>query len=417
MPDASDALAHAPRRPRDPRLDVFRGLGMFIIFVAHVPWNSWTDWIPARFGFSDAADMFVFCSGMASAIAFGRIFAEQGWWLGTARIALRVWQVYWAHIGSFLVVMALMVGADQALGVDHYVREELNLAGFFDEPRVHLLGLMTLTYVPNEFDILPMYLVVLAMTPAVMALARLHRGLAAAALLGLWLAAQSGLHLTADPMTGRAWFFNPFGWQIVFFTGFAFARGWLPPPPRDARLVLAAVVLVALAAPVSCQRGFSCFAVWGAMPVLGEVHDALGPAIDKVSMGPLRYIHFMAAAYLAFVAAGVGGARLRGPVAEVIRRVGQQTLAVFLAGLVAAQLMGIMLDLMGRTMLTTAFANLLGCALLIATAWIVAWFKAPPWRRPPSRRPGPAARDERPPAAPPASAPRPDGRRCLGDLA
>ena len=73
------AISDAGLRARDPRLDFFRGLGMFIILIAHIPWNSWTDWIPARFGFSDAADLFVFCSGMASALAFGRVFAEQGW--------------------------------------------------------------------------------------------------------------------------------------------------------------------------------------------------------------------------------------------------------------------------------------------------------------------------------------------------
>jgi len=337
---------------------------------------------------------------MASAIAFGRIFVEQGWWLGTARIAHRVWQVYWAHIGSFLVVMAMMVAADQALGVDHYVREELNLASFFDEPRIHLLGLMTLTYVPNYFDILPMYLAILAMVPVVVGLARLHKGLAAAAVLAAWVAAQFGLDFVADPMTGRPWFFNPFGWQIVFFTGFAFARGWLRPPPRDARLVVLAIVLVVLAAPVSCQHGFSCFAGWGTAPVLGDIHDALAPAIDKINMGPLRYVHFMATAYLAFVAVGVGGENLRGPVVEMFRRVGQQTLAVFLAGLVASQLMGILLDVIGRTVATTAFANLLGCAMLVATACIVAWFKAPPWRKPPAGRhehraaPGPAASTE-----------------------
>ena len=66
--------AAAQVRPRDPRLDFFRGLGMFIIFIAHLPWNSWALYIPARFGFSDATEIFVFCSGMASAIAFGRIF-------------------------------------------------------------------------------------------------------------------------------------------------------------------------------------------------------------------------------------------------------------------------------------------------------------------------------------------------------
>lgn len=398
MSVASEAAAPRPaKRPRDPRLDVFRGLGMFIIFVAHVPWNSWTSWIPARFGFSDAADMFVFCSGMASAIAFGRVFEDHAWAMGAARIAHRVWQVYWAHIGSFLAVMALMIAADQALGVDHYVREELNLASFFDEPRIHLMGLVTLTYIPNYFDILPMYLAILAMVPVVMAIARISRGLAALAVAGTWLAAQFGLNFTADPMSGRPWFFDPFGWQLVFFTGFAFAKGWLPPPPRDARLVAVAVGAVLLAAPFSCQHDFACFAGYGAFPVLGEVHDALGPWIDKITLGPLRYLHFMATAYLAFVAVGVGGARLRGPVSDMLQTVGRQTLAVFLAGLVASQLMGILLDVVGRGPVRTALANLLGFLLLFATAVVVAWFKSQPWRKPPAPRITPAV--ERPPAA------------------
>jgi len=56
--------ATAPR-VRDPRLDFFRGVAMFIILLAHTPGNPWTLWIPARFGFSDATEIFVFCSGMA----------------------------------------------------------------------------------------------------------------------------------------------------------------------------------------------------------------------------------------------------------------------------------------------------------------------------------------------------------------
>ncbi|MEM9096562.1 MAG: OpgC domain-containing protein, partial [Pseudomonadota bacterium] len=53
------------KKPRDLRLDFFRGLAMFIILLAHTPGNTWTLWIPARFGFSDATEIFVFCSGMA----------------------------------------------------------------------------------------------------------------------------------------------------------------------------------------------------------------------------------------------------------------------------------------------------------------------------------------------------------------
>ena len=78
---------------RDPRLDFFRGLTMLIIFIAHVPANSWNAFIPARFGFSSGAELFVFCSGFASALAFGGSFLRRGWALGAARILQRIWQI------------------------------------------------------------------------------------------------------------------------------------------------------------------------------------------------------------------------------------------------------------------------------------------------------------------------------------
>jgi hypothetical protein len=369
-------------RIRDPRLDFFRGIGMFIILVAHVPWNGLTDFIPARFGFSDAADMFVFCSGMASAIAFGRVFDQHGWGVGSLRILVRLWQIYWAHICSFLAVMAFMIAADQWLGVDHYVREELNLQSVLDEPRQHLLGLMTLRFLPNYFDILPMYLAILAMVPVVMALASANRWLVGLAVLASWTLAQTAwLDLSADAETRRGWFFNPFAWQLVFFTGFAFARHWLPTPPRRGWLVWASIAIVVLAIPVGCQSGFSCHAGFGHIPVLGEIHDSLGWLIGKTNFGPLRYLHFLATAHLAWIAVGERGARLVGPVADAFRQVGQQTLAVFLAGLVIAQALGVILDIIGRGIAPTLLVNAIGFAALFAVARIAAFAKAPPWSK------------------------------------
>ncbi|MDE2362936.1 MAG: OpgC domain-containing protein [Hyphomicrobiales bacterium] len=398
------------KRQRDPRLDFFRGLGMFIILIAHIPWNSWTDWIPARFGFSDAADLFVFCSGMASAIAFAPVFDHLGWLRGAARILYRVWQVYWAHIGSFFVVLALVCTVDAVLGGGRYAAD-LRIDPVLDDFRAYVGPIMTLRYVPNYFDILPMYLAILAMTPIVMALERIGKWAAIAAVLGCWLAAQFNLvSLTADSVSGRQWFFNPFGWELVFFSGFAFARGWLPAPPRDARLAIAALALVLLAAPVSCQTEFSCFALWGRAPVLGDVHIWLGPAIDKTAIGALRYLHFMATAYLAFLAVGPQGRNLHGWLAERIRRVGQQTLAVFLTGLVAAQALGMVLDRIGRGFVNDAAVNIAGCAILVAAAAIVTWFKSPPWRSLPKRSPASIAPKQdamREPLAPP-SIPRPE---------
>lgn len=379
------APLHPPVRQRDPRLDFFRGLGMFIIFIAHLPGNTWTLWIPARFGFSDATEIFVFCSGMASAIAFGKIFEQRGWWMGTARIAHRVWQVYWAHIGLFLVIAMMLaaVGATGWLEKDYV--GELNLWPFFNETLANLPGLMTLTYVPNYFDILPMYLVILAMIPVVMALGRISPFYAGAFVVTVWLAAGFDyLSLPAEPWSDRTWFFNPFGWQLVFFTGFAFMIGWLPAPPVNRALMILAGVIIVATVPFAYFRFFNAF------PELLVINKAMTPVIGKTDYGILRHVHFLAIAYLAWIAAGEGGYRLIasgawGKFVRLVQKVGQQSLAVFLTSLVVAQSMGIIRDQLGNTPMNQALTNLTGFAILIATAYTVAWFKSSPWK--PSSKP------------------------------
>ena len=497
------------RRPRDPRLDFFRGLAMFIILIAHTPGNTWTLWIPARFGFSDAADIFVFCSGMASALAFGAVFARRGWWLGAARIAFRVWQVYWAHIGVFLVTVAMLFAFDHfGLGF----RERPYVQGpyvvpLFSRTGEALVGLMTLTWVPGLFDILPMYLVILALVPVVM-LAHRFGGLAGAAafVLGLWLAAQLAgyartvepgeaggalgaaalalgerlqlLNPPASPFGDRVWFFNPFAWQLIFFSGFALGMGWLRPPPVDRRLVLLAAGYVLLVVPFAwfkIHQGLYLPAEWAVTGWIGAVREWSEPLWWKTWMGALRYAHFMALAYLAWVAVGPNGRRLSegfptprragptvlwlaalaaaatipyayvseiaalapaldrwilatlplvpgerigllqllhlmalvvlawaalGPAGRrwltrdavtravpVIRKVGTQSLAVFMVSIVLSQFNGWLLDWMeqehvwgARDVWTRALVNLWGFAVLIATAYTVSWFKRHPWR-------------------------------------
>jgi len=89
----------------------------------------------------------------------------RGLGIGSVRIGFRIWQVYWAHIGLFLFTAMSMVMLNNA-GFDarDYVGQ-LNLYPFFKNTEGNLIGLLTLTYVPNYFDILPMYLVILAMIP------------------------------------------------------------------------------------------------------------------------------------------------------------------------------------------------------------------------------------------------------------
>lgn len=373
MPDGS-RIEPGLQRPaqRDVRLDFFRGIGMFIIFIAHVPRNPWNDWIPARFGFSDATEIFVFCSGLASAIAFASVFDRAGFAMGVARVVHRCWQVYWCHIGLFLTAVSLMVGADHILGTGTQFASSLNLQRFLgEETGAAILGLFTLTYVPHLFDILPMYLVALALIPAMMAAARLGplAPLLVSAL--LWgIAWVGGVNFSAEPWGERGWFFDPLAWQAIFFTGFAFGRGWLPAPAIDRRLIGLAAAVVILAIPFAHP--------WG-RALLGESVAVPHALIDKTTFGPLRYLHFLALAYLAYAAAGDKGINLRGPFVALCCKVGQQSLAVFMAGIILSLIGGIVLTLTGYTLAFVTAVNLAGFAALIAVAYVVAWFKSKPW--------------------------------------
>ena len=318
---------------------------------------------------------------MASAVAFGDVFIRSGLAMGVARVAHRCWQVYWSHVATFLVVTALMVAADKIFATGGSYLDGLGLGvAFGSHASDAVLGLLSLTFVPHFFDILPMYLVILALLPCVVAAANVHKGLAAFAVVALWLAASSGrLDLPAEPWSmgtadAKTWFFNPFSWQLIFFSGFAFMRGWIPAPPVDNRLIAVCASLVLLTVPLAWNPALETF------ETLRDARAWLAPAIDKTYFGLLRFAHFLSLAYLAFVAAGEHGSRLRGRLVDVLRQLGQQSLAVFMSGLVLSFVASIALNYLGRGVLAVAIVNLGGIGVLVLIARVVAWFKSTPWQ-------------------------------------
>lgn len=373
--------ASPAKRPRDERLDVFRGLTMLIIFIAHVPANSWNAWIPARFGFSSGAELFVFCSGFASALAFGSTFVRRGWWLGTARILQRLWQVYWAHIALVVGLVALAALIDAALG-------RADLAAQFgplvSDPERALLGLVSLGWQPDYLDILPMYLVILALIPVAMGLRGLHPALPFLMVALLYaLVWTEGLNLTGNPWNGAGWFLNPFAWQAIFFIGFFIAMKWLPVPRlRERRLVIAAALFVAISVPFSF---WGIVEHWPAGKALREV--VLPGEWEKSQLHPLRILHFLALAYLVLSLIEPWRARLDRGVGHLLILIGRQSLATFLASIVLSRLAGTAADMAGQDAIVVALLNLAGFAAILAVACVVGWFKRAPWTgaAPPAR--------------------------------
>src|SRR5882762_8269351 len=115
---AADAIAQAaapatvltpavslPAGERELRIDLFRGLALWLIFIDHLSPDLLTWFTIRNYGFSDAAEIFIFISGYTAAFVYGRAMLESGFMVATARILRRVWQIYVAHV--FIVTIFL----------------------------------------------------------------------------------------------------------------------------------------------------------------------------------------------------------------------------------------------------------------------------------------------------------------------
>ena len=118
---------------RDLRLDFFRGLALFCIFIDHIPNNILAKFTLQSLMFADAAEVFILISGYTAGMVYGRIMERQGFVIAAVRIYHRVWQLYVAHIFLFMIFMATMAYTAGALNTSLYA-EEFGAANFLNEP-------------------------------------------------------------------------------------------------------------------------------------------------------------------------------------------------------------------------------------------------------------------------------------------
>jgi hypothetical protein len=359
-----------PRKERDARLDLARGLTMLIIFVAHVPGNAWAEFIPARMGFSSGAEAFVLCSGIACGIAFGGTYRRQGWLVGTRRIARRIAQLWGAQMLAFLGFAALLLLIDVALGGDTY-RLRYALGYLASQPAEAVLNLAVLRYVPVYFDILPLYILLLAAVPAMVWIAGRSTAMALALSGALWLIVQFWpLNLPAHPAEPRPWYFDPFAWQFLFFIGFGATAGWFTVPRVTRwRVIIAAAVIIA------CIP-LTFWAFHDQWPALRALYLTVYPDEAITTLHPLRLLHVLILAWLFAALLAPRKGVLADGVLKPIVKVGQQSLITFLTGIFLSALAGVALDVIGRGAVTVTLINLAGFVALITAAHVAVTAKS-----------------------------------------
>ncbi|PJG56436.1 hypothetical protein CVM73_02385 [Bradyrhizobium forestalis] len=375
--------ATLPEKGRDLRLDLFRGVANWAIFLDHIPDNV-VNWITTRnYGFSDAADLFVFISGYTASFVYARMMLERGFIVGATRLTKRVWQLYVAHIILFVIYIASISYLALRFG-DSEMINEFNVAGLVDNATETLRQGLFLRFKPLNLDVLPLYIVLMGLFPPVLWFMLRKPDLTMALSIVLWLAARHfGWNLNAYP--AGQWYFNPYCWQVLFVFGAWCAMGGAR---RSMTLINSPVTLwVCL--------GYLLFALVmtmaGRFPAVGGMFpewlfSAFNPN-DKTNLAPYRFLHFVVIVILVirFVPKEWPGLEWR--VFDPLIVCGQQSLAVFCVGVFLSFVGHFELSMSSGSLLAQIFVSVAGIAIMTTVAYYISWSKKQdkPLKPPPAK--------------------------------
>ncbi|PLL14241.1 OpgC domain-containing protein [Tabrizicola sp. TH137] len=302
MPSPSQPSLPRPPSTRDPRLDVFRGLCLVMIFINHVPGNAFEDWTSRNFGFSDAAEGFVMMSGIAAGLAYSADFREASMrlWTGLARVWRRVWTLYLVHILCTFAAIAAAAAVALWLGNSEVLFQN-QMKWVWLDPLRTMVGLVLLTHQFGYVNILPLYLVLLAVSPVLLFAAWRWplRLLAVSALVWL-LAGMWHLGPPNYPSSG-VWFFNPLTWQVIFVTGLVtgvmLKDGRRLVPVRRWLQILTGLFLLyaALSVQIPAVSKMTGHTLWLAKETFHLPWNIT--AFDKTYVTAPRLLHILALAY------------------------------------------------------------------------------------------------------------------------
>jgi hypothetical protein len=372
------------RAERDLRLDFFRGLSLFFIFIDHVPGNVLAYATFHALAFSDAAEVFIFISGFTAALVYGRSLMRNGALLATAQIYRRVWQLYVAHIFLFVIFVAEVSYSVLVVHNAMYI-EEMRVANFLETPHLAVIRALLLLFQPAFLDILPLYIVLLAGFPLVLMGLRVHRLLPFAVSATLYAATLFWGWTPHTYPAGAPWFFNPLAWQFLFVigatAGFSRVTGVWPFPSGQWFRMLA-IVVAGFCALVSLD--WTIHWLYDPFPLV-LAKQLWTHTLDKTDLAPLRLIDFLAIATTTMVFVRPGSGFLHGRWARPLIVCGQHSLYVFCLGIVLAVLGHFILSEFYDGVLMQAAVNLVGFAAMIGLAYLLEWYKLAARRVPDAR--------------------------------
>jgi hypothetical protein len=378
MDDAVRATPSAPAisfpvagTERELRLDLFRGLALWLIFIDHLPPNILTWFTIRNYGFSDATEIFIFISGYTAAFVYGRAMLERGFIVATARILKRVWQIYVAHVFLFTIFLAEISYVATSFENPLYT-EEMGILDFLKQPDVTIVQALLLKFRPVNMDVLPLYIVLMLFLPLILWMMERKPDVTLALSVLLYaLTWQFDWYLSAYP--NGFWAFNPFAWQLLFVFGAWCALGGAK---RMSRILISPVTMW-----ICIVYLFAAFCVtltWY-LPQLPHVmprrvEQWMYP-INKTDLDVLRFAHFLALAAITVRFLPKDWPGLKSIWLRPLVLCGQHSLEIFCLGVFLAFAGHFVLAEVSGGAGMHFVISISGIVIMSAAAWMFSWYK------------------------------------------
>jgi len=356
---------------RELRIDLFRGLALWLIFIDHMSPDVLTWFTIRNYGFSDATEIFIFISGYTAALVYGRAMRESGFVVATARILRRVWQIYIAHVFLFTIFLAEISYVAAGLGNPLY-SDEMGVTEFLRRPDLAVVQTLLLRFRPLNMDVLPLYIVLMFFLPLILWLMKRRPDFTLAMSIALYvLRWKYDLYLTAYP--NGFWSFNPFAWQLLFVFGAWCALGgaW-----RLSGILASPVTLWISLAYVLAAFGVTLTWYFPQLDHVlpGWLEQWIYP-IDKPDLDVLRFVHFLAVATLTLRFVPKDWPGLGSPWLRPMILCGQHSLVIFCLGVFLAFAGYFLLDKISAGIGVHFLVAMFGILVMFAVAWMASWYK------------------------------------------
>jgi len=346
---------------RDLRIDACRGIALWWIFLDHVP-NNIGSWLTLRnYGFADAAEIFMFVSGVTCALAYGKARRCEGWTAVIRRTVRRGWDIYVAFL-----VLTLACAILVHLAGGGRLADDSNTRILLDHPGASLAHAAILQYRPANTDVLPIFVLLhLLFAPLLWLLLRLPN-----VTLGASLALYALVHVfgwTVPAWPNGHWAFNPLAWQLPVVLGaWWMIEGKRVLPSVTSRTALIVAVLYLLFSLIIALS-------WRFKPLEALIPQALANLhpLDKSNLDPLRLLHFLAIAVLAAWFMPRNWRGLTTPVMRGAIRCGQNSLPLYCLGVLLAFASHMALLEIADGLAMQIALSLCGIVAMIATATLL----------------------------------------------